>query len=259
MQIFDRIDQSNLEQREWQLWLLALTVLVVFAAGMALVMYPTVFSRPVVLSGMTMRKAFFALCALSLLLVVYFVDRQMVIRQLRRQLAEEHRRITRFRQEASDDLLRTLPRLDHFRDRLVMEFRRAAITEQALSMVLIELTPSRELVDTSEVGTAFGDAAKTLTRKLRGEDSIYAFRDGVFGIVLPGVKSSDAYQVAGRLEDGLHDASGASNRFSIRTQVISYPDHAATAREMEEVVLPYASDDSAVKPQAGELTAVARG
>jgi len=152
MRIFDRIDHSNLEQREWQLWLLALTVLVVFAAGMALVMYPTVFSRPVVLSGITMRKAFFGLCALSLLLVVYFVDRQMVIRQLRRQLAEEQRRITRFRQEASDDLLRTLPRLDHFRDRLVMEYRRAAITEQLLSMVLIELTPSRELMDTSEVG-----------------------------------------------------------------------------------------------------------
>ncbi len=141
MRIFDRIDHSNLEQREWQLWLLALTVLVVFVAGMALVMYPTVLSRPIVLSGVTIRKAFFGLCALSLLLVVYFVDRQMAIRQLRRQLAQEQRRITRFRQEASDDLLRTWPRLDPFRDRLVMECRRAAITEQPLSIVLIELTP----------------------------------------------------------------------------------------------------------------------
>jgi GGDEF domain-containing protein len=247
MEVFDRIDYSNLEKREWQLWLMALTVLVVLTTGMALLMYPSVFSQPVVVSGVTMRKAFFGFCALSLLLVAYLIDRQLVIRQLRQQLAEEQKRITQIRHEASNDLLESLPRLDHFRDRLVMEFRRAAITGQPLSMMVIELTASRELLDTSEVITAFGDAAKTLTRKLRGEDSLYAFRDGVFGIVLPGVRSSDAYRVAGRLEDGLHDAAGASNRFSVRLQVVNYPEHAATAREMEEVILAYAPDSATAK------------
>jgi len=242
MRVFDRIDHSNLEKREWQLWLMALTVFVALATGMALLMYPSVFSQPVVVSGGTLRKAFFGFCALSLLLVVYFIDRQLVIRQLRQQLAQEQKRITQIRNEASNDLLESLPRLEHFRDRLVMEFRRAAITGQPLSMMVIELTASRELMDTSEVTTAFGDAAKTLTRRLRREDSLYAFRDGVFGIVLPGVKSSDAYRVAGRLQDGLHDAAGASNRFSVRLQVVNYPEHAATAREMEEVILAYAPD-----------------
>jgi hypothetical protein len=34
--------------------------------------------------------------------------------------------------------------------------------------------------------------------------------------------------------EGLHDASGASTRFLFDVHVINYPEHAGTAREMEE-------------------------
>lgn len=251
MKVFDQIDPMTLERRQWHLWLLALTVILILVVGLALLMYPTVFAHPVVLSGPTQRKVFFSFCALSILLLGYLVDRQIVITALRKQLAEEQKRITQVRHEASKDLLATLPGFEHFRDRLTMECRRAISTQQALSLEVVVLKPSRSLAETKEVLTAFGDAAKALIGKLRGEDSMYVFAPGVFCILLPGVDSKNAYRLAERLNEGLGDASGASARFSFDVQVISYPEHATSAREIEEAVRTLFPGDSWGLHQAG--------
>ncbi len=122
-----------------------------------------------------------------------------------------------------------------------MEYRRAASTQQPLSLVMVVLKSAPNLSDAVETSTAFGDAAKALMRKLRGEDSIYSFSAGVFCIVLPAVTAANAYLVAGRLKDGLQDASGASSRFSFQVEVFNYPEHAKAARELEEAVRPFIS------------------
>jgi GGDEF domain-containing protein len=235
MRMFDRIDPLNLNRREWELWLLALAVILILAVGTALLMYPTAFSNDLIVSGSTKRKLFFSFCALSILLVGYLLDRQMVIHQLRQRVAEEHQQVVEIRREASLDLLSTLPGFDFFRDRLAMEHRRAASCHFALSLLLVGLRPSPHLLDKDEIDTAFGDAAKALTRKLRAEDSIYHFPPGVFAIVLPGVEAENAYRISGRLTEGLHDASGASTRFLFDVHLINYPEHARTAWEMEEL------------------------
>jgi diguanylate cyclase (GGDEF)-like protein len=234
MRIFDQIDPRNLNRREWELWMLALTVILILAVGMALLMYPTALSNDLIVSGTTKRKILFGFCALSVLLVGYFLDRQIVINQLRRRVAEERQRVVAIRHGASVDLLATLPGFTVFRDRLAMEHRRAASTHLPLSLLLVELNPSPQLPDKDEIDTALGDAAKALTRKLRAEDSIYRFRGGVFAIVLPGMDTENAYRISSRLTEGLHDASGASTRFSFDVHVINYPEHANSAREMEE-------------------------
>lgn len=236
MQIFDHIDPSNLERREWHLWTLAITLIVILSAGLALLMYPTVFGTQVVISGRDFRGAFFGFCALSTLLAGYLVDRQIVISHLRKGLLHDRTLITKIRLEASADMLDSLPGIDHFRDRLAMEHRRASGTHQPLSVLVAELTPGRDVHDEVEIQTAFGDAAKALTRKLRGEDSIYRFAPGVFGIVLPEVDAASASRVAGRLSERLRDAAGASGRFESRVRVFNYPEHAATARELDQAV-----------------------
>ena len=235
MHIFDHIDSLTIDRREWQLWLLALTTIVILASGMALLMYPAIFSNPVILSGNTMRKIFFGFCALCVLLVGYLLDRQLVIRQLRKELLKEQDLNIHLRHQASTDLLGTLPGFSHFQDRLTMEQRRAATTHQPLSMLIASLSTSRGHEDPKETDTAFGDAAKALVRRLRREDSMYLFRPGVFGIVLPGTTGEDAFRVSERLAEGLRDASGASERFSFELRVVNYPEHTASAREMEQV------------------------
>jgi uncharacterized membrane protein YbhN (UPF0104 family) len=139
MHIFDRIDPTNLDRRELQLWLLSFVVIVVLSVATALLMYPTIFSTPVVVSGLLQRKAFFGFCALAILLLTYLADRQVTIVHLHRRLAEEQATLTRVRREASTDLLATLPDFQHFQDRLAMEYRRAAAIEQPLSLVLAVL------------------------------------------------------------------------------------------------------------------------
>ena len=239
MRVFDRIDPTTLDRRELHLGLLAITVILVLATGTALLMYPTAFSDPIILAGSTLRKTFFGFCALSLLLAGYFLDRQLTIHQLRKQLVEDQNRMMQICREASAELLESLPGISHFQDRLAMEFRRASNTQQSLSLLVVQLKSSHELFDATEIATSFGDAAKALIHTLRREDSIYQFRSGVLGILLPNVSAAGAYRVSDRIADRLRAASGASERFSFDVHVVNYPEHVATAREMENAVVPF--------------------
>jgi GGDEF domain-containing protein len=234
MRIFNRTDPLNLNRRQWELWVLTLGVILILAAGMALLMYPTAFSNDLVVSGAAKRRLFFGFCALSVLLMGYLLGRQIVINQLRQRVAEERQQVVEIRHAASVDLLTTLPGFDFFRDRLALEYRRAARTHLPLSLLLVPLTPSPQLPDKDEIDTAFGDAAKSLTTKLRAKDSIYHFPPGVFAVILPGVGTEIANRISIRLTEGLQDASRASTRFLFDVRLINYPEHASTAREMEE-------------------------
>jgi GGDEF domain-containing protein len=250
MTVFDRIDPSNLERREMHLWVLATAMIIILSAGTALLMYPVVSGGDIVVTGGVSRKVFLAFCGLAGLLVAYLVERQFVIRQLRQRLAAELQRNVTLRQQASVELLESLPELNHFQDRLSMEFRRSAMTEQPLSLLVVRLRPSRELIASGEASAAYGDAAKAIIRRLRREDSIYLFTPGVFGILLPGVAGGTAYKVADRLSDSLHDASGANDRFTFDVRVVNYPEHTESAAEMEQAARSFLTENGPEKRTA---------
>jgi GGDEF domain-containing protein len=236
MKFFDQINPQTLERREWELWLLTLGMILVLATGVALLMYPLVFSRPVPFTLPAMRRIFVGYCVLSFLLVVYLVNRQTVIRQLRQQVAEERSRNIFLRHKASTDLLGSMPNLSRFQDRLAMDFRRAVNSQQPLSLVIARLASFGDSTDDAEVEAALGDAANALLRRLRGDDSVYNFQRGVFGILLPGTGAAEAEHISTRLGEALADASGATHRFTFALQVVNYPAQVDSAREMEEVV-----------------------
>ena len=236
MRLFDRIEIDKLDRRDWQLWLLAISMIVILGTGVALLMYPSIFGAPVGSVGaQPLQRTFVAFCVLNFLFVVYVLDRQMAIRRLRRRLLEEQRRNAKLRAKASSDLIRSLPNFAHFQDRLAMQFRRAANSHEPLSMLLVGLKQSATLADAAEVETAYGDAVKAILRKLRAEDSIYAMRPGVFGILLPGLTPAGTSLVAARLAEGLTDVAGAVSRFSFEMDVVSYPEQVAAAHQMEEL------------------------
>jgi len=232
MHLFDRIDPLLIERRSAQLWLLAIASIVIMASGIALLIYPSVFSQPVSISGATMRRLFFAFCVLSALLVGYLTDRQMAIQELRRKLMAEQSRNSSLLLQASVDLLGILPNFEHFQDRLSMEFRRAVGGMQPLSLIAVSLTPGG-ILDKTELAAAYGDSVKAIIRRLRNQDSVYCLRDGVFGVILPGAGATDAGRVAARLEEGLGEVSGPRHAFGFELKVINYPDHARSAREIE--------------------------
>jgi GGDEF domain-containing protein len=252
MKIFDRVQADNLERREVHLSIFVSVTVIVLALGTGVLMYPMVFSRQTP-GDWSMRVAFFGYCALCALLAFYLWDRQGTIRRLRRQMAEDRRQIAETRREASVELLKTMPNLSSFQDRLPMEFRRMANTTQKLSIVVITIKLPPDHSGPSETASALGDAAKVIGRKMREQDSIYILAPACFGAVLPGVDLSTAERVCARVNEGLADAAGASHRFQFELKVINYPAHASSAHELLQAVSALASLDDSVRGMAEVL------
>jgi len=236
MRVFDQVDPQRVERRELQLTILSLSVNAILAAGAALLMYPTISAHPVIFGETTSRVIFAGFCVLCVLLVGYLFDRQIVVRRLRNEIAQEHLKYTQLRLQAGRDLLSTVSGFNHFQDRLIMEFKREMKTGSALSVLLVRLTPSDRVEDSNEVTVAYGDAAKAMMRKLRREDFLYYFSSGAFGIVLPGAKVLDAREFSARIAEGLSDAAGVIARFNSDIKTFNYPEHVETASELEEAV-----------------------
>jgi GGDEF domain-containing protein len=236
MRFFDQVDSASVEKREFQLAVFSLAVIAVLMIGTGILMYPILESHSAMWSARTTKIAFVGFCALSLLLLGYLVDRQVVVQRLRREIREAEVRYTELHKQVGKDLIGTLAGMNPFQDRLSMEFRRAVNLRDTLSVMVIRLTPHPNIVKSGELVAALGDAVKAITRKLRREDSLYHFSEGVFGVMLPGVSVQNARIAASRLTEGLRDVSGAVDRFTHEVKIFNYPQHVATASELENSV-----------------------
>lgn len=231
-----RPESIDLERREFQLSLFACLAIVILAGGLALLMYPAVFSTHENSSTRAPQIAFYGFCTLSSLLVAYIVDRQITIHRLRRQMALDRKKSSEALRQASADLLSTMPTFNTFEDRLTMEFRRAAAAELKLSVLVVSVKLHSAYSEPSLGMSALGDAAKAISRKLREEDSIFILRSAHFGVILPGVGQAEAKRFSSRFAEGLSDAAGASDRFSFKVEAISYPEQTTSAHDLELVV-----------------------
>src|ERR1700674_1966004 len=230
------VASADLERREFQLSLFACLAIVVMAGGLALLMYPAVFSSRENSPTRIPQVAFFGFCALSGLLVAYIIDRQITIHRLRDEMARDRKRGSAALRQASADLLSTMPNFSTFEDRLTMEFRRAVAAELKLSVLVISIKLHAAFSEPSLGMSALGDAAKAISRKLREQDSIYILRPAFFGVILPGISQEAVKGVSARIAEGLSDAAGASDRFSFKIDSISYPEQTSSAHDLELVV-----------------------
>lgn len=226
-------DLDNLEKRELQLSILAAIIVLVMAGGVALLMYPLVFVHPDEGNKWTMRFAFIGFCVLSVLFVAYLLDRQKTVRKLKQQLVSELKRNVELRHQANVDLLGSMPDINHFQDRLMMEFRRASTMMKPLSLLVVKL---KFLQNVSDNDTALlGEAARAISHLLRPSDSMYVFGPGLFGLVLSETDTATAKGIKARIGEALRPI-GAENKFSSETQLWNYPDHVKSAHELEEHV-----------------------
>jgi GGDEF domain-containing protein len=236
MKMGKQVAASDLERRELQLSVFACLAIVVLAGGIALLMYPAVFSSRENSPTRVPQTAFYGFCTLSCLLVAYIVDRQITIHRLRHQMALDRQRSSEALKQASADLLSTMPNFNTFEDRLTMEFRRASAAELKLTVLVVSIKLHAAFSDPGLGLSVLGDAARAISRKLREEDSIFILRPAFFGAVLPGIGQADAKRFSGRIAEGLSDAAGASDRFSFKIEAISYPEQTSTAHDLELVV-----------------------
>jgi GGDEF domain-containing protein len=237
------VASAELERREFQLSIFACIAIAVLAGGLALLMYPAVFSNRENGQFKAPQIAFFGFCGLSCLLVAYIVDRQITIHRLRDQMVADRKRSSEALRQASADLLSTMPNFSTFEDRLIMEFRRTASAELKLSVLVISIKLNAAFSEPSLGVSVLGDAARAISRKLREQDSVYILRPAFFGVILPGVGQETVKRVSARLAEGLLDAAGANDRFSYKIDAISYPEQTSTAHDLELAVSGWLPED----------------
>src|SRR5579863_10682346 len=257
MRMNDPIVSADLERREFQLSLFACSAIVILAGGLALLMYPAVFSRRENTPTTSPQIAFLGFCALSCLLVAYIVERQVTIHRLRKQMAADRKRATEALKQASADLLSTMPNFNTFEDRLTMEFRRAAAAELKLSVLVVAIKLHAAFSEPSLGLSALGDAAKAVSRKLREQDSIFILRPAYFGVILPGVDRAGVQRFSARIAEGLSDAAGASERFSFKIEAISYPEQTSSEHDLELVVTGWLPEIESAQPTMKDTHAYA--
>jgi hypothetical protein len=236
MHIFDEIRTQNLDRRQLHLTVLASMTITVLATGVALLMYPTIFSRDIILSSQTLRFAFYGFCLLSVLLVGYLWDRQLTIRHLTQQVQAEQRRNSALRLNASNDLLNMIPGIRGFHEQLYTHSRRADSKVAALSVAVVRLYLSGMIADKGEQQIAFGDAVQVIHRRLRKEDSISTLSPGVYGIILPGMDALAAQRFTASIDLGLQDAAGVDKRFTADIQLLNSGDHGRSVQDLERAV-----------------------
>jgi GGDEF domain-containing protein len=232
MATINRQELDRLERRELQLTIIAAVFVFVLAAGLAAFMYPLVFVHPDGGNKWTMRVAFFGFCALTLLFIGYLLDRQRTVRQLKQQILQELERNIELRLQASADLLHTMPDINHFWDRLTMEYRRAMTMQKTLSLLVVN---AKLPAGGNDSTSALGEAAKAMSRKLRPTDSIYRLSPELFGLVLPETDSLNAKRIAVRLQEELQ-AVRSKHGGTFETSVHNYPQDAQSAHELEDIV-----------------------
>ena len=233
MATIKREELDRLERRGLQLTILSAVFVLILACGLAVFMYPLVFVHPEG-NKWTMRVAFFGFCALTLLFPVYLFDRQRTFAQLKRHLLAELERNVALQIQASTDLLKSMPDLNHFWDRLTMEFRRAKSMEKTLSLVLVKVKPGARAT-ANDQKAALSDAAKAMARRLRPTDSIYHLSDDLFCVVLPETDTLNAKRIAVRFQEELQGVRAHyGSTFDLCAH--NFPEHVKSEHELEDIV-----------------------
>jgi GGDEF domain-containing protein len=233
--MLNRKELEKIGRRQWQLTVLAVVFVLVQAAGLAMLMYPLVFVRTDDPNKWTMRVAYFGFCVLTLLFVGYLLDRQRLVKKLKEDLLEELERNVQIRQQASVDILQSMPGQDHFWDRFAMEHRRAMTVNKTLSLLLVQSKHSSGARSAEQKTAAAGDAAKAMSHKLRPTDSIYNLAPDLFAVVLPETDTASANRVAHSLQEELQAVS-AKHGIKCDISVYNYPEHVQSSHEIEEIV-----------------------
>jgi len=240
---------ADLERRELHLTIFACSAIAVLAIGTAVLMYPVVFSEQAP-ADRTTRVAFFGFCGLCLLLAGYLWERQRTIQHLRGEMAEDRRRALEAEAHASEELLKTMPKLNSFQDSLPMEFRRTAATTNNLSILVVTVTPEGK--SPSKTAAALSDTAKIVSRKLRDRDSMFILGPACIGAVLPGADMQVAQGLSSRIDDGLALAVKTGNSFSYAIKIVNYPADASSAHELQQAVCSLIPTDNSLGAIAQE-------
>ncbi|HEX4785446.1 MAG TPA: GGDEF domain-containing protein [Candidatus Sulfotelmatobacter sp.] len=201
---------SQLERRDWELWLIVSLTGVLVATGLAAILFPAAFLKHdnMHFEVTVSRPLAIGLFILLALLNTYLVTKRLEIRRLREKLLSSTIQQELIRQQSFTDPLTEIYNrrsLEEIAGRFISHARRL---KNPLSLLLIDVDRFKD------VNTAFGhltgdvvlaDTAALLKNSVRGSDAVFRYGGDEFVIILADTSRLGAAKVIERIRAYLFD------------------------------------------------------
>ena len=192
----------KIERRDWWIWANSIFVMLLLTGALITFTLPSLTQAAAPLFKIKVAEAVFGLVALVVLFNVYTIYQQVLIKRLRRQLAEKQHHSIILRELAMIDALTGLYNRRFAEQRLVAEVARSARKGHPLTVVLLDLDKFKHINDT--YGHAAGDLvlqefAAALNRAIRGGDLAVRMGGDEFLLILPECNHEQLQLVLNRL------------------------------------------------------------
>ncbi len=193
---------QKMHKRDWWLWGYSIFVLLLFAFAVTAFCLPAVRSGVETIFRVNMVDVVFGLIALVVLFNVYAISQAILIKRLRRQLAEKQGHSDLLRNLAMVDPLTGLYNRRFAEQRLAAEVARSERKGHPLTVLTLDLNRFKEINDT--YGHPAGDLvlqkfAARLNNVIRGGDLAVRLGGDEFLVLLPECTSQQLQLVLGRL------------------------------------------------------------
>lgn len=192
----------SIEKKDWRVWAITIFVMLVLTAGIVSLALPSLRQGATTFLRITLNEAILGLVALIMLFNIYAIYQQVLIKRLRRQLAEKQGHSHILRNLAMVDALTGLYNRRFAEQRLAAEVARSARKGHPLTVVLLDLNNFKQINDTH--GHPAGDLvlhefAACLNRAIRGGDLAVRMGGDEFLLVLPECNLEQLHLVLDRL------------------------------------------------------------
>ena len=192
----------RIERRDWRIW--GNTILIILLLTVAIISFtlPGLFEGAETYFKVKFAEAVFGLIAFILLFNFYVIYQQVIIKRLRRQLAEKQGHSEILRNLALLDPLTGLYNRRFAEQRLAAEVSRSERKGHPLTVMTLDLNDFKHINDT--YGHAAGDEvlrkfALLLNKVIRGSDLAVRFGGDEFLVLLPECTLEQVQAVLGRL------------------------------------------------------------
>ena len=192
----------QIEKRDWWIWGYSIFVILLLSFAVVALALPAVRQGADTVFKIKMIEAVFGLVALVVIFNVYAISQEILIKRLRRQLAEKQGHSTLLRNLAMVDPLTGLYNRRFAEQRLAAEVARSERKGHPLTVLTVDLNHFKQINDT--YGHPAGDQvllefAARLNHVIRGSDLAVRLGGDEFLVLLPECTLEQLQLVLGRL------------------------------------------------------------
>jgi len=210
----------KIEKRDWWVWANSILVMLLLTGALISFALPSLLQGATTFLKIKVTEAVSGLVALAILFNIYTIYQQVLIKRLRRQLAEKQNHSQILRGLAMIDALTGLYNRRFAEQRLVAEVARSARKGHPLTVVLLDLDEFKHINDT--YGHPAGDLvlqefAAALNRAVRGGDLAVRMGGDEFLLILPECNHEQLQLVLDRI--GSLEVAWEGRKFPIKYSV----------------------------------------